>query len=1061
VRRHQLTPIVLWVAFAARGAPAGEPAAAVGFLEVKEQGPGQASLPALLEEAGAAEVRDLTAALREGEAPLQDPRLSVLVAGSFVTGDARIRTLFDQRGEALRAFVERGGVLLVLSQSGQDLPEESWLPPEVMVTHGVRDYARVRIIEPGHPLLAIPRPLDAESLAVWKSRHLSLETMAFAGGAWTLAAQDEAGREPWLVDAGWGAGRVVFLSWALDRLEPEERPEERALAVRFLGNFLAFAASVAGKRAPPPPSRAPRVAAGTVFRDLNGDGRRDPQEPGIAGVGVSDGLQVTLTGPDGRYRLEVAPEVVPEVFITIPAGYRKTHRFFRKVPAGPGEAVLDFGLRPLEPGEAETSFAQVSDVHVGGGKPVNDLLGLRAAFREIADLPDRPAFILGTGDLTDGSSREEFAELLAGMEESRVPFIPVIGNHDCGLLAGGGRRNWREFLGPDYYSLDAGRYHLVLLNTIRRPHRQRKWVKRDLRLLGRGRPVIVAAHYPPTLEELSEYAGWGAVAMASGHWHSNKVNAVNGVLSVNTPTFLMGGIDLSPGGFRLWRLAGDRIRTECRMGGVDRLFQIVQPGGGILPGDGGDIIANLYATSDRIDRVRFRLSREGREISAGALEAEGPMTWRGKVPRTPPPGPPPPASANSTDGVEIEVAARTARGAEWRESRRVSGQPAPAVVKTGEDWPCFMGGAARRGEATALRPPFRLAWCAYTGGPVHFASPIVAAGRVFISMLDLDGGGGVLALDAASGREAWRFPTADQTWHSAAFADGKVVVVEETGGVHALDALTGREIWRRDLRDPSDTDTRWLKSAPAIAEGTVYAGNNARTAAIGLADGEVRWRKSYATDWITGYGSPAVSGRRVVIPGLWSRPPLCADAATGEVLWTAAKKKEDEFTIQGSPLIDGDLVVFARTDAQVSAHRLETGDLQWKTPVPENWIPSTPAAARGSIVVGSGSGEVRALERESGKVRWEFKTGPSPVRIVSYRSDFPGLTSSPTIAGDVVYIGGADGRLYALELEGGAMIWSHAFGAPVLAAPAVSGNTLFAATLDGHVYALAGEPSQR
>ena len=44
-------------------------------------------------------------------------------------------------------------------------------------------------------------------------------------------------------------------------------------------------------------------AEGFVFEDLDGDGRRDSGEPGIAGVPVSNGLDVVLTGADGAYRL--------------------------------------------------------------------------------------------------------------------------------------------------------------------------------------------------------------------------------------------------------------------------------------------------------------------------------------------------------------------------------------------------------------------------------------------------------------------------------------------------------------------------------------------------------------------------------------------------------------------------------------------------------------------------------------------------------------------------------------------------------------------------------------
>jgi len=48
----------------------------------------------------------------------------------------------------------------------------------------------------------------------------------------------------------------------------------------------------------------------TVFEDRNGNGRRDPGEPGLAGQRVSDGRSIVLTDAQGRYALPAAEEAV-------------------------------------------------------------------------------------------------------------------------------------------------------------------------------------------------------------------------------------------------------------------------------------------------------------------------------------------------------------------------------------------------------------------------------------------------------------------------------------------------------------------------------------------------------------------------------------------------------------------------------------------------------------------------------------------------------------------------------------------------------------------------------
>ena len=97
------------------------------------------------------------------------------------------------------------------------------------------------------------------------------------------------------------------------------RPFAALLAVVLCG--LSAAADAQTTTAEPGPTTAPALpsATGVVFEDVNGNRRRDPGEPGLAGVSVSNGLEVTRTGPDGGYSLPVAEGDV--LFVTKPRGY--------------------------------------------------------------------------------------------------------------------------------------------------------------------------------------------------------------------------------------------------------------------------------------------------------------------------------------------------------------------------------------------------------------------------------------------------------------------------------------------------------------------------------------------------------------------------------------------------------------------------------------------------------------------------------------------------------------------------------------------------------------------
>ena len=79
--------------------------------------------------------------------------------------------------------------------------------------------------------------------------------------------------------------------------------------------------------------------------------------------------------------------------------------------------------------------------------------------------------------------------------------------------------------------------------------------------------------------------------------------------------------------------------------------------------------------------------------------------------------------------------------------------------------------------------------------------------------------------------------------------------------------------------------------------------------------------------------------------------------------------------------------------------------------------------------------------REFHRVKWKFPTGD---RIVS----------SPVLVGNVIYFGGDDGNVYAVDATDGHQIWKHKTGGPVPSTPAVDGNTLYVASYDGRLHAL-------
>jgi eukaryotic-like serine/threonine-protein kinase len=79
--------------------------------------------------------------------------------------------------------------------------------------------------------------------------------------------------------------------------------------------------------------------------------------------------------------------------------------------------------------------------------------------------------------------------------------------------------------------------------------------------------------------------------------------------------------------------------------------------------------------------------------------------------------------------------------------------------------------------------------------------------------------------------------------------------------------------------------------------------------------------------------------------------------------------------------------------------------------------------------------------RQFHRVKWKFPTGD---RIVS----------SAVAEGKVLYFGGDDGNIYAVDSETGRQIWKRTTGGPAPCTPAVANGTVYAGSYDGKFYAL-------
>ncbi len=252
--------------------------------------------------------------------------------------------------------------------------------------------------------------------------------------------------------------------------------------------------------------------SGVVFVDANANGARDAGEHGLGDVVVSNQDSVVATDASGAYRLPRAATGV--MFVSVPDGYRTVGAFWRAVDDA--TSTVDFPLSPIVR-PTEFTFIHASDTHIAPA-----VVARTERFRALAESLD-PAFVIITGDLVKDALRVGEAEAtgyyeLFQREEAlfKSPVWTVPGNHEnFGIERDKshvsvdhplyGRKMYRHYHGPDYYSFNFGGVHFVGLNTVDIDDQsyyghvdgtQLAWLERDLAMVPQQVPIVTFDHIP-------------------------------------------------------------------------------------------------------------------------------------------------------------------------------------------------------------------------------------------------------------------------------------------------------------------------------------------------------------------------------------------------------------------------------------------------------------------------------------------------------------------------------------------------------------------------------------
>jgi 3',5'-cyclic AMP phosphodiesterase CpdA len=206
------------------------------------------------------------------------------------------------------------------------------------------------------------------------------------------------------------------------------------------------------------------------------------------------------------------------------------------------------------------SFVQISDTHMGFKAEANPdpNATLQAALDKIAALPQKPALMLHTGDVTHLSKAAEFdtADQIIKGAKLDTHFIP--GEHD--VIGDDGKGYFERFgakgAAPGgWYSFGQGGVHFVGLVNVQgfKPatggslgKEQIAWLEQDLKGKTASTPIVVMGHVPlwPVYAQwgwatedadqaMSHLKRFGSVTILNGHIHQ-VVQKVEGTATFQT-----------------------------------------------------------------------------------------------------------------------------------------------------------------------------------------------------------------------------------------------------------------------------------------------------------------------------------------------------------------------------------------------------------------------------------------------------------------------------------------------------------------------------------------------
>ncbi len=235
-----------------------------------------------------------------------------------------------------------------------------------------------------------------------------------------------------------------------------------------------------------------------------------------------------------------------------------------------------------------------------------------------------------------------------------------------------------------------------------------------------------------------------------------------------------------------------------------------------------------------------------------------------------------------------------------------------------------------------------------------------------------------------------------------------------------------------ELSQPANVATLWsenvgsgagkvfIKLTPVVRDGVLYISDSAgRVQAFESASGKRLWETELKLPVTAGVGY----GEGLVLLGTQKGQVVALARDSGKQLWIGNVSSE----ILAPPTVADGVVVAQAVDGWISGLAAASGERLWSLERSEPPLSlrgtSAPVAIAGVALTGFASGKLVAIDLKDGRLIWDI-----PIAQARGRSEIERLVdvdSAPLVVGKVLFAAAFQGKIVAVNLENGRILWSR------------------------------------